>query len=81
MPVIIPDEAIREAGLSDREAVVEFACHLFDAGRLALPSAARMAGLPRVEFEHELRSRKIAIYRPTPEDVRADLDALDLLGI
>jgi predicted HTH domain antitoxin len=81
MGVVIPDEAIREAGLTEREALIEFACHLFDMGRLALPAAARLAGLARVEFEQELRTRRIAIYRPTPEDLKADLEALDQLGI
>jgi predicted HTH domain antitoxin len=81
MAVVIPEEAIREAGLTEREALIEFACHLFDVGRLTLPAAARLAGLERVALEEELRSRRIAIYRPTPEDLRADLDALDQLGI
>jgi predicted HTH domain antitoxin len=81
MAVVIPEDVIREAGLTEREALVEFACHLFDLGRLTLPAAARLAGLPRVSFEQELRTRRIAIYRPTPADLKADLDALDQLGI
>ncbi len=81
MPVIIPDETIREAGLSEHEALVEIACHLFDTGKLALPSAARLAGLARTAFEQELRGRRIAIYRPTLEDVQDDLDALKRLGL
>jgi hypothetical protein len=32
MPLIIPDETLREAGLSEREAMAEFACRMFDAG-------------------------------------------------
>lgn len=80
MPVVIPDEALRQAGLDEREAVIESACRLFDAGKLALWPAARLAGLSRVEFEGELRARHIAIYRPTPQDLADDLDALDRLG-
>lgn len=81
MPVIIPDEAIREAGLSEREALVEFACHLFDVGKLSLPSAVRMAGLSRVALEQELRARHIAIYRPTVQDLKDDLEGFEQLGI
>jgi predicted HTH domain antitoxin len=81
MPVVIPDETLREAGLTEREAVVEIACRLFDAGKLALWSAAKLAGMSRAEFEAELGLRKIAVYRPTPEDLADDLAALDRLGV
>ncbi len=37
--LIVPDEMLRQAGLSEREALLEFACRLFDAGRLSLWSA------------------------------------------
>jgi predicted HTH domain antitoxin len=79
MPVVISDETLKEAGLSEREAVVEIACRLFDAGRLALWPAAKLAGLSRTEFEHELGARKIAVYRPTVEDLVDDLAALEQL--
>ena len=81
MPVIIPDEVLREAGLSEREALIEIACRLFDAGKLHLWPAAKLAGLSRVEFEGELIQRKIPIYRPTLEDVLEDLATLKRLGI
>jgi predicted HTH domain antitoxin len=81
MPVVIPDETLREAGLTEREAVVEIACRLFDAGKLALWPAAKLAGLSRSEFERELGQRKIAVYRPTVEELREDLETLDRLGL
>lgn len=80
MSVIIPDEALLEAGLDERDALVEFACRLFDAGKLALPSAARLATLHRSEFERELGLRGIAAYRPSLEDLADDIAALDRLG-
>jgi predicted HTH domain antitoxin len=79
MPVTIPDDVLREAGLSEREALIEIACRLFDASKLALWPAAKLAGLTRPEFEQELRQRKIAVYRPTLEDLSADLTALKKL--
>ncbi len=76
MPVVIPDEALNEAGLSEPDALIEFACRLFDAGKLTLWSAAKLAGLGRGELEAELCLRKIPVYRPSPEDLAEDLDAL-----
>ena len=81
MPVVISDETLKQAGLTEREAVVEIACRLFDAGKLALWPAAKMAGMGRSEFEAELGHRKIAVYRPTAQDLADDLAALDRLGI
>ena len=81
MPVVIPDDVLREAGLDERGALVEFACRLFDAGKLTLPSATKMAGLGRLAFEQELIRRKIAIYRPTIEELTEELAAMERLGI
>jgi predicted HTH domain antitoxin len=81
MPLIIPDDTLHEVGLSEREARAEFACRMFDAERLTLWSAARLAGLNRVAFEQELRARGIPVYRPGSDDLADDLAALDRLGI
>jgi predicted HTH domain antitoxin len=76
MAITISDEVLKEAGMSDREALVEIACRLFEAGKLSLPLAARLAGVDRGEMEDQLLDRKIPLYRPTIEDYRQDLDAL-----
>jgi predicted HTH domain antitoxin len=81
MPLNISDEALQEAGLTEGDALVEFACRLFDANRMTLWSAAKLAGLTRVAFEQALRERKIAVYRPQPSDLAEDLSALDRLGV
>ena len=52
--LVVPDEVLRQAGLSEREALLEFACRLFDAGRLSLWSAAQLAGLDRNGMEDAL---------------------------
>jgi predicted HTH domain antitoxin len=79
VPVVIPDETLKAAGLTEREAVLEIACHLFDAGKLALWPAAKPAGMSRGEFEAELGHRKIAVYRPAEQDFANDLAALNRL--
>ena len=81
MSVVIPDETLQQTGLTEREALVEIACHLFDTGRFALWPAAKLVGMSRVEFEGELARRKIAIYRPTVEDLAEEMAALRRLGI
>ena len=80
MPLTIPDELLRDAGLSEQAARVEIACRLFALNRLALWPAARWAGLSRVEFETELRRRNIPQYRPGLDDLSDDLRTLDRLG-
>ena len=77
----IPDELLRQTGLTEREALIEFACRLFDARKISLWSAARLAGLDRNSLEDALLERNIPIYRPTVEDLAQDLATLDHLGI
>jgi len=74
VPVIIPDETLKQAGLSEREALIEIACRLFDAGKLHLNQAARLAQMTRNEFESELMSRQIDVYRIDEEYLRHELE-------
>jgi predicted HTH domain antitoxin len=76
MPLTISDETLKKAGLTEREALIEFACRLFDAGRLSVHEAARLVGVERYSFEAELAKRKIPIYRYSEEHLRQDLEAL-----
>ena len=80
MTITIPDDILAHAGLTEHDALAEFACRLFDAGKIDLPTAARLAGLSRPVLEAELRARGIAIYRPTEADIADDAAALRRLG-
>jgi len=80
MTLSIPEDILKEAGLTERDALIEFACRLFDAEKLDLNTAARLAGMERVHFEIELRNRKIPIYRPTVEEFRQDMETIRRLG-
>ncbi len=77
--VNIPDEVLREAGWYEGKARIEFACWLFDSGRLGLWPAPRLAGLDRPAMEDELQARGIAIFGPTLGGVTTDLDTLKRL--
>jgi predicted HTH domain antitoxin len=76
MPLVITDEQLEAIQMGERDALVEFACRLFDGERLTLPAAAKFAGVSRAAMEGELLRRRIAIYRPTVEDLHEDLDTL-----
>src|SRR5437588_13041167 len=76
MPVVIPDEVLQEAGMTERERRIELACRLFDLEKLHLWPAAKLAGLTRSEMEWELMKRQIPVYRPTVEDVINDVETL-----
>lgn len=76
MCLLIPDDILKAAGLTEREALVELACRLFDADKLDFNTAARLAGLERVEMERELLARNLPIVHYTEDDVRQDTDAI-----
>lgn len=80
MPLVIPDETLRAAGMNEREARVEIACRLFDAGKLAIGHAARLAGLSEAEIEAEFELRGIPRYRYTEEMLEHDVEVLKKLG-
>ena len=79
MPLTLSDDVLQQAGMTADEARVEIACRLFDAGKLALWPAAQMAEMTRTQFEGELMTRKIPIYRPTLADLETDLETLKRL--
>lgn len=79
MSIVISDKILEQAGLSEQEARIEIACHLFDTGKLALWPAAQLAGLSRGEMEDELISRGIPVYRITSRELAEDLEAIERL--
>lgn len=72
----IPKETLENIGLDERDALVEFACRLFQARKIDLWPAAQLACLSRAQMEGQLRLRGIPVYYPTVEDLRDDLEAL-----
>ena len=76
MTVAIPDLVAAHLGPTEKEVLIALACLLYDAGKLDMPLAQRLAGLGRTEFENALRSQGLDTYRPTEADFDADLEAL-----
>ena len=80
MPLVIPDETLRAAGIDERGAQIEIACRWFDEGKLSFGHAARLAGLGDTDFERQLESRGIPRYRYTDEMLERDIQVLKQLG-
>jgi predicted HTH domain antitoxin len=73
MPVTIPDHVLRQAGLTEREALIEIACRLYAAGRLEMHPASQLAGLTRLEFEAALYQRDLPVHIYTEEMIEQDI--------
>jgi predicted HTH domain antitoxin len=79
MSVIIPDDVLRSARISETELRQEVAIMLFERNRLTAGQAAKLAGLDRLRFQHLLASRDIPVHYDVAE-FEADLDTLRGLG-
>jgi len=67
MAVVIPDEVLNIAQLSDVEMLQEIAILLFQQERLTLAQASRLASFPRLHFQKLLASRQIPVHYDVPE--------------
>jgi len=77
MPIVITNELLSEAGLSERDALLEIACRLYDAGKLTMPQATRWAGVTRVELESALLQRGLPLVRIDERYWRQEVDTLE----
>ena len=80
MPLVISDETLHEAGLTASDALVEFACRLFDADKISLWQAARLAGLSLVEFEQCCENARSPSTGPN-QVIWPMTSSLDRLGV
>jgi predicted HTH domain antitoxin len=76
MPLTISDDVLNDLNMDEREARVEIACRLFDAGKLGKSRAARLAGLTRPDFEDELRARKLPVIHVDEGYWKQELESL-----
>ena len=79
MSVVIPDEVLESARLSEGDVRLELAVALFQQERLTLAQAARLAGMDRMDFQQALASRRIAVHYDVG-DFEADRQTLRDLG-
>jgi predicted HTH domain antitoxin len=79
MSIVIPDEIVHATGMSEDELLQELAVLLFQADRLTLAQAARLARMPQLQFQRLLGSRQIPPHYDVT-DFEADLETLRSLG-
>jgi predicted HTH domain antitoxin len=79
MSIVIPDDVLQAANLSEDELLQELALLLFQQHRLTLAQASRLAKLDRISFQQLLASRHIAIHYDV-NDFEDDLNTLRGLG-
>jgi len=75
MTLTLSDDLVHAARLTEAQLLQELAVALFQAERLTLAQAARMADMDRIAFQHLLASRKIPLHYG-PEDFAEDLGTL-----
>lgn len=78
MIVEIPDQIIKQLGLSAEEILLKIALVLFQEEKLTLGQASRLAGLHQYEFQKELATRNIPVHYGE-EDFRRNLQTIDLI--
>jgi predicted HTH domain antitoxin len=79
MSVVVPDEILTTARMSEAEMRQEIAVMIFQRDKLTLAQAGRFAGMHRVAFQHLLASRQIPMHYGV-EDFEQDLQTLGDMG-
>ncbi|MFB2977592.1 UPF0175 family protein [Microseira sp. BLCC-F43] len=79
MSVVIPDEILTAAKMSEAELKLEIAILLYQKSKISTGTARRLAGMNLIEFQKELASRGICINYDV-EDFQNDLETLKRLG-
>jgi predicted HTH domain antitoxin len=76
MGLVISDEFLQTAHISEGDLKLEIALLLFQQEKITLGTASQFAGMNQLEFQRTLGSRKIPIHYGV-EDFRQDLRTLE----
>ena len=79
MSVVIPDDILEAAGISEAELKLEIAIMLFQQEKISIGKARRLAGMNLIEFQREIASPGICIHYDV-EEFEADLKTLREMG-
>ncbi|MFP4436829.1 MAG: UPF0175 family protein [Chloroflexaceae bacterium] len=79
MSLVIPDEILQAANVSEEELLREIALLLFEQNRLTLAQASRMIGVDRLTFQELLAGRNIPVHYSV-DDFEADMATLRAMG-
>jgi predicted HTH domain antitoxin len=78
MSLIVPDEILQAAHMTEQELRQEVAILLFERDKLTLAQASQVAAMSRLQFQHLLASRQIPVHYEAAEfeeDLRTLKDA------
>jgi len=75
MSIVISDEILQQAHITEDELRQEIAILLFQKEKLSLAQASKLARMNRIQFQHLLASRQIPIHYDV-EDFDRDLETL-----
>jgi predicted HTH domain antitoxin len=78
MSLVIPDDVLQAAHMSEEEFKREIAVMLFEKERLTLGQASQLADMNQIAFQHLLASRQIPVHYDTA-DFEEDLETLEKL--
>lgn len=62
MALIITDETLRQASLSEDELLVDLACYLYERKRLSMGKARALTHMNLLDFQRELAKRDIDLH-------------------
>ncbi|MBW4591962.1 MAG: UPF0175 family protein [Brasilonema angustatum HA4187-MV1] len=79
MSVVIPDDILTAAGISEAELKLEIAIMLFQQEKISIGKARRLAEMNLIEFQREIASRGICVHYDV-EEFEADLKTLREMG-
>ncbi len=80
MSLVIPDEFLQTAHISETDLKLEIALLLFQQEKITLGTASQFSGMNPLEFQHILGDRKIPIHYGV-EDFRQDFRTLEPSGL
>ncbi len=67
MAIVVPEEILRAAGMTEPELAQALAIALFEKGRISLGQAARLAGISQWEFRGLLSAQDVPLHYDVPE--------------
>lgn len=77
MPIIIPDDILRKAKITEKDFLIDIAVYLYDKKRLSIGQAKRLAGLNQLEFQKALADRGVYLNYDV-EEFHKDLKTLGI---
>ena len=79
MSVVIPDDVLVSARMSEAQLKLEIAIMLFQQDRISIGRARRLAGINLLEFQREISERGICIHYDV-EEFEEDVKTLQEMG-